>query len=372
MESAFTKAVEAIYAAAPEPARWPSALQAIANAFDDVGALMVWEREDRTFGAVESASLTPLIQEYVRDFNGHDLRSMRGAERRYYLAGEAVTDLDVVSPSEMEAHPFYKFLARHGLKYFVGTYVSPDPRVRVSIAVQRAIRKPPYSEGERACMVRLGRHAEASLRLSIRLLDAEFTNLGLRDALSRLGIGVFALDSFGRIVFSNPAGDRLLGDGLLVVNGRLRVGPSSARNDIESAIAQALQSEGFDRIAQPRPMLVERPSAARPLTIYVLPLSGVRTPEQEFLTYARALILAIDPGDGEPPDPALVRDVLGLTLSEARLAALVGTGLGTGQAAKRLGITEGTARTALKRVFQKVGVSRQSELAALLTKLILR
>jgi DNA-binding CsgD family transcriptional regulator len=210
------------------------------------------------------------------------------------------------------------------------------------------------------------------LRLSIRLLDAEFTNLGLRDALSRLGIGVFALDSFGRIVFSNPAGDRLLGDGLLVVNGHLRVGPSSARNDIESAIAQALRSEGFDMMAQPRPMLVERPSAARPLTIYVLPLSGVRTPEQEFLTHARALILAIDPGDGEPPDPALVRDVLGLTLSEARLAALVGTGLGTGQAAKRLGITEGTARTALKRVFQKVGVSRQSELAALLTKLILR
>jgi len=37
-----------------------------------------------------------------------------------------------------------------------------------------------------------------------------------------------------------------------------------------------------------------------------------------------------------------------------------------------LGITEETARTALKRVFAKVGVSRQSELAALLTKLVLR
>ena len=31
-----------------------------------------------------------------------------------------------------------------------------------------------------------------------------------------------------------------------------------------------------------------------------------------------------------------------------------------------------TARSALKRVFLKVGVSRQSELSALLTKLVLR
>jgi hypothetical protein len=51
-----------------------------------------------------------------------------------------------------------------------------------------------------------------------------------------------------------------------------------------------------------------------------------------------------------------------LTLSEARLAALVGSGLRPGQAAVKLGITEETARAALKRAFAKVGVSRQSEL----------
>ena len=53
-------------------------------------------------------------------------------------------------------------------------------------------------------------------------------------------------------------------------------------------------------------------------------------------------------------------------------AALVGSGLAPREAATRLGIGEETARTALKRVFSKVGVSRQSELTALLTKLVLR
>src|SRR5258708_36886692 len=68
----------------------------------------------------------------------------------------------------------------------------------------------------------------------------------------------------------------------------------------------------------------------------------------------------------------LVRDILGLTLAEARVAALVGSGQAPREAAGKLGITEETARTVLKRVFAKVGVSRQSELASLLTKLVLR
>ena len=372
MESLFTKAVEAIYDAAPDPSRWPIALQAIADCFGDVGAFLVYQRDDGGFGAVGSASLARLQEDYVREFGTQDLRALRGLERGYYLAREGLVDHDVVSAEEMEHHPFYKMLARHGLKYFVAAIVSPDPRINASIAVQRAIEKEPYSEREIDLMVRLGRHAEKSLKLSIGLLNAELGNLGLREALGRLGIGVFALDSLGRIVFSNPAGDRLIGDGLIVVDERLRFSPSAARGDIESLTDRVLRSDPRDVIADPKPMLVERASSPRPLTVYVLPVGAVRTPAQAFLTRARALVLAIDARTDDPPDPAIVRDALGLTLAEARLAALVGIGLRPGQAAEKLGITEETARTAIKRVFAKVGVSRQSELSALLTKLILR
>lgn len=41
-------------------------------------------------------------------------------------------------------------------------------------------------------------------------------------------------------------------------------------------------------------------------------------------------------------------------------------------AAVRLGITTETARTVLKRVFAKTGTSKQSELAGLLSRLVLR
>ena len=182
---------------------------------------------------------------------------------------------------------------------------------------------------------------------------------------------MFALDSLARVVFSNPAGERLLGDGLNVVDRRLAV-RSSARGDFEQAIRGALRAAPADLNLDPKPLLIDRPAGARPLTVYVLPVSPRDSLADEFLTHVRALVLAIDPASDSPPDPAIVRDVLGLTLSEARVAALVGSGVSPRAAAEKLGITEETARTALKRVFSKVGVSRQSELAALLTKLVLR
>ena len=118
--------------------------------------------------------------------------------------------------------------------------------------------------------------------------------------------------------------------------------------------------------------MIHRQNAARPLAVYVLPITASSHPAAQFLTHARAIVLAIDPEASGPADPALVRDVLGLTLGEARVASLVGSGLSPRESADKLGIAEETARSVLKRVFSKTGVSRQSELVALLTKLVLR
>jgi DNA-binding CsgD family transcriptional regulator len=238
--------------------------------------------------------------------------------------------------------------------------------------VQRGITKLPYNEEELRLMQRIGRHVERALRLSIRLLDAERTNIGLQEALNHLGVGVFALDLLGRVVFLNAAGESLLGDGLAIVGGRLRIGPSAMRSDIENAIARTLRGELPDLSGSSKPMLIERSNGSWPLTVYVLPVGPVRAPEQEFLTHARAIVLGVLPRPNAPPDAALVRDLLGLTLGEARVASLIGNGLPPREAAKKLGITEETARTTLKRVFSKVGVSRQSELAALLSRLAYR
>lgn len=370
----FVTAVEAIYAAAPDPSLWPPALQAIANVFGDIGAILIWRRDDGGFGTIVSPTLVEAQRDYEENqWYLRDLPSQRAVERALWLRSDAGTDRDAVSDEEMRTHPFYtEFCAKHGLRWRAAIGVAPDPHISVAIAIQRGGGRPPHSTDELATATRLGHHVEKSLRLSIRLFDAELANLGLGEALTRLGIGIFALDSLKRVVFANPAGERLLGDGIALVNDRLLVGDVAERNALEDTLDRMIRAKPADLTREPKPILIQRQKSARPLAVYVLPVAAEAVPTAQFLTHTRAIVLAIDPKSGEPADPAVVRDVLGLTLGEARVAALVGAGMPPREAAQKLGIAEETARSALKRVFAKTGVARQSELVALLTKLVLR
>jgi len=71
-------------------------------------------------------------------------------------------------------------------------------------------------------------------------------------------------------------------------------------------------------------------------------------------------------------DLDLAQSHFGLAPAEARVATLIGTGLSPQRTAEKLGISVKNVRTTLQHVFKKVGLSRQSELAVLLTKLTLR
>jgi hypothetical protein len=71
-EQSFHAAIETIYDAALAPARWPAALQSIADCFGDVGALLLYGRDDGGFGYIESLGLSGLIEPFFAD---HGFRS---------------------------------------------------------------------------------------------------------------------------------------------------------------------------------------------------------------------------------------------------------------------------------------------------------
>ncbi|MBN9598011.1 MAG: helix-turn-helix transcriptional regulator [Afipia sp.] len=365
-------AIESIYAAAADPSRWPSTLAFIASCFDDVGAILLYGRDDGSFGVIESPSLKHVSAEYAQGWSDRDLRAIRARERGYFFKRDVITDRDLMTPEDMETHPFYNdFLRRNGLQYFAAATVSPDPHIEVALSVQRAIGRPEYSEDELRFLERLAPHVETSLRLSIHLMDAKAMNSGMGTAMARIGIGVFALDSMGRVVASNAASQALLGDGLNVVNDRLVLTNPAASEEAVNAIRNALDGTRILVAQETKPILVHRQNANRPLALYVLPIPAQNS-GNGFLTRARAIVLLMNPTADGIPDPSLIRDVLGVTLGEARIAALVGSGLSPKDAAERLGIAEETARSVLKRVFSKVGVSRQSELAAMMARLVIR
>ena len=373
-DTLLLKAIEAIYDAAPDPVQWPRALGAIADYFGDVGAILIWYRDNGTFGTIVSESLAAAQKDYEENgWASRDIKAIRAHQFGYFFNGEPFADRHIGFDDEMKNHACsVEFFAKHGLGWIGGVSVLPDPHVGVTLSVQRdSTTKEQFSDLELEALRGISRHIEKSLRLSVKLLNAEVTNVGLGEALARIGIGVFALDAQGCVLFSNPAAKRLMGDQLQVVQGRLRFGGSKSAAKLDEAISQSLHRMTPDWLSEPKPILFHTVASDCRLAVYILPIFQPNLAER-FLTHTRAIVLVIEQKLSDPADPTIVRDLLGLTLGEAKIAAMIGAGLSPRDAAEKLGIKEDTARTVLKKVFAKTGISRQSELVALLTKLVVR
>jgi DNA-binding CsgD family transcriptional regulator/PAS domain-containing protein len=264
---------------------------------------------------------------------------------------------------EIDTHPIYtEFLPSLGIGWFGAASVAPASKVDLMVSVQRAKAKGPFSQAELATVYDLSRHVEKSFRLSMRLFEAERLNIGSMEALDGLDIGVVVIDAKRRIVFSNPRSQHLLR--LVVKKETLNFSSASVRDSFERAIRGCYQPTDLLH-----PFVIEPPDSRTPTIAYFFPIGRSPRSLEGLLTRARAIGLLFEDTPDEPADPAFLRDLLGLTLGEARIAALVGHGISPKLAAEKLGIAESTARTALKRVFSKTGVSRQSELAALLGRI---
>jgi DNA-binding CsgD family transcriptional regulator len=370
----LAEAVAAIYAAATAPALWPATLEAVARVFDDVGANLFYIRDDGSYGIVVTPSLVETQRDYEAGWWRHDIRSARAIEYGYADGVDARTDRHVASDDEIANHPYYcDFLRPRGFGWFVGVPITPDPRAILAMTVHRsAATKPPYSDEELEPATWLGRHAEQALRLSARLLTAEMAAIAFGEALTRLDVGVFLVNEAGRVVVANQVAETLVGDALVLSQGRLSARFEPERSLLQQAIDQTVASDPAEPQDVPRPVVVHGTGDGGFAVAYVLPVRTMGDhPLDRALSDANAIIVVRRGTRVEPLDPSLVRDLLSLTLGEAKVAALVGAGVPPKDAAAQLGIAEQTVRTVLKRVFAKTGISRQSDLTGLLTRLVL-
>jgi DNA-binding CsgD family transcriptional regulator/PAS domain-containing protein len=374
-ERPLADVIAAIYAAAPEPEQWPNALQAVADGFGDMGANLFFIRDGGAFGMVVSPALKQLGRQYDEGWWRHDIRSQRALERGYGAGIEAITDRHVTTPEERATHPFYQdYLRGNGMGLFAAVPVSPDSNTILAMTIQRSMdTRAPYTDEELDLVKWIGRHVENALRLSARLITAELTSLAFGEALSRLDAGVFVLDPRGRILARNEATELLLGDSLVISGQRLAARFEPAASQFDDTL-QAVISSDVTEVRPVSPPVVLHGFGDDTFSVaYFLPVRTIGGHIFErMLVDARVIVVVRRARRGDPLDPSLVRDLLNLTFGEARVAALVGAGIQPKAVAATLGITEQSTRTVLKRVFAKTGVSRQSDLAGILTQLVLR
>lgn len=188
----------------------------------------------------------------------------------------------------------------------------------------------------------------------------------LASAVERLAWGVVLLDAEGLARHVNPIALALLGDGFTILHQRPRAALRSDDARLQAAIGSALPGGG----APPGGVLIRRPSGKGPLYAEVIPVRS-RPDTLEALAFgAGGAMLLIRSLATDPKSVSHHLISMGLTPAETRIAEFLGIGGTLRSAADANGITYETARTHLRAVFAKLGIGRQSELVALVTRLV--
>lgn len=197
--------------------------------------------------------------------------------------------------------------------------------------------------------------SEASLVRQLFPMKAIASARAVIDAADIFGVTVFELDGDATLLAaSSQAGALLAAQGpLRLSDRRLR----AARGPDDRHLAQTLRAAASLAPDQCLPVRLGR-ERGRPDLVGLVRRCG-----------CSLLLICHAPDVPRPLDSALWSEWYGLTPRESALVAMLATGMAPQRAARQLGISEGTARTHLKSIFLKLGVSRLSELVWLLLSL---
>jgi DNA-binding CsgD family transcriptional regulator len=211
------------------------------------------------------------------------------------------------------------------------------------------------------CRVLLS-HLQRAFMMRRRLADLEVERDAALRALDQLPWGVVFVDEHRNRLAANRHAEEILiaGDGLTARGNVLRADLADETARLERLLNSALDRTGKQRSGAGGTLSITRPSGAHPLSVAVVPLHI----DMETLG-ERGRIAAIFFSDPDIPFDSHeqhLRELYALTAGEARLTSWLLQGKSVEQAAAAMGITINTARTRLKRIYNKTGVRRQPEL----------
>ena len=356
--------LEAIYAAAADPALWEDALGSIATFAESAGAVLhvIPNTENGIIasylGAGAREAYSPEnVAEWVEHYAAHCPRlaaGVRWPDRPY------IVDSMILSEAEMDKDPVYQWYGSYGLRYFVGSMLPETPSARLAWSLQRTAREGHAQASQIDAFLLLKPHIAQALALADRLgtlgRNARFGS-SLLDALP---YALFAIDEVGEIQHVNARAQFLAarGDGLRIEGRRLCAAGAVQQFQLDRAVAAALT----DRSIATRGgwVRLQRPSGRRPYTCFVS-----RLELSEGLSDGRrpkALVIITDPDEAVAPDDQALQELFGLTGMEIRVASALAAGHSIKSAAAEFRISVETLRSHLKHIFSKIGVSRQQDL----------
>jgi DNA-binding CsgD family transcriptional regulator len=349
--------IEVVHAAGLEEERWTDALSAVARLLDSNCATLevvaipaLKHREFRGFNVPEASELL-----YLRDFVALNPRIPFAARRR---TGELVCDYQFLDEAAIERDPFYAgFLAKVGVRYFVAAILERSDQKMVTISVHRSHREGHIEEGGLTALRRLLPHLRQAYDVTDRLRAARSGVNMFQSALDWLSDGVMLVSDDRSILFVNDAALAILRrrDGIRTSHGRLEFDSASVCAEFDAGLGRISRlREGL--AAEAAADIALRRKAAPPYLISIRPLP------RALASMGAAIVFIRDPLRPFASQYSTLRAALGLTEAEAALAEAMQAGMAPAVYARKNLISPNTVYTHLRRIKDKAGCRRMSEL----------
>lgn len=353
-------ATEGVVAAALLGEDWTLPLARLADASGARDAVLMRNTESRMMAAVVTEEAAEGVAAFAAGHappNSRYLRVRIGTHHGFHV------DHDAYSDDELGHDPFYQeFLRPAGVFWHANAVLGASRGEHVELSFKRRTREGPYSRGDAAVLDAMLPELRAASRITRQMLDAEAR--GIAHVLKNRGLLTIELDRRGRAlaVREEPGCSSLPLD---VINRRLVASDRACQPGLERALATALSADG----GQIALAALSGPDGRR-YVLQVHPLPG-RARDLFLVASGIAVLIERDRPPGHLRASAhRIAGLFSLTEREAEVACLRAEGLGFPLVATLLGISPDTARTYLKFAYDKIGVSRQSELASLITRLL--
>lgn len=357
----------AIYEGAMESPPWSSALHAIRESLQAAHVtLMLRPPSSDSSGIMIN---TGSVNEQAVESYGTHFFTLDPFVR--LQEGEVVTAEELIGKQWLDSPIYVDYLKPLDIRHLLGADIYTKEGIECRFRVTRAHDAPPFSAEDKDLVRRILPHLKRSIRLHARLDYLECDRQLFAGAVNRMLLGMISLTQDGNILELNQEAQRILNDkdGIVRTGNTINLTSSQENRELQRLIRQAL-SVGGTGDAQEGPTLVEAMSVTRPsgrsklgIVVRSIPLG----PFSESKQRPSAVIFLRDPeSSGMQPSQEVVRRLFGLTRMEAALALLLAEGLTLDEAAEQLNVMRNTARTHLRSIFCKTGVTRQTMLVRLL------
>ena len=355
-----------VYQGSLETPPWRTFLRELRKAFACEAALLLWGKAG-TASPLAFADFHPSL-ESAQTQPFFDVGLLEVVESAFEQAVDSSGMVMFDVSTALRADSAQISMAGLGMEKMMGMKITPCD-LPVFLGLFRQAGAKGFSRKEQQHLSMIRPHLDQAMRAYLRIKRGEVLERLYADAISHLTIGAVLLDGRGRVIGTNGAVQKLIessSSGITVSGDQLVVTRSGYREKFHSALTTALQTHaaGADDPFVDA-MRIDAVPDKLGIIIRLAPRVAYQTAQ------APTVIVYLDTftdGQGAAPTPEVICQLFGLTRSESRLAALLAEGFSLQQAAEKLNLSESSVRTYSKKIFSKLGVSRQGELVSLVMK----